>query len=195
MPRLPAVIVQPDLAEDIPSEELMISLDISPKEFGDFIQAMRLTILISQGLSITAACEQIGLSRRLVYDEHWQRLLAKAQRMVTGRLMVGVRNASNVIFDKWPAIVERQARIALHGLDKDATAAAQFLYEAFVVPSQEVSKDDSEERNYARQGHNFNPMQTLLDSLSKAQNTTINIYQTEAIPEPPIEGQVIDLGE
>lgn len=172
-PALPMPMTSVELVEsDLPTEETMAALNLTPAQFPDFIKALKATLLQSQGMTIGESCEQVGIARRSFYEARWQLLFDKAQRLITGKMMVGVQNARNYVLEAWPAIVRRTVAIAQKAQeDKDSIAATALLHQMFPELSQQLSADESAEVAYLKSRPNFNPLQPMIAIQAQAGST------------------------
>lgn len=165
---------EPDIA---PSQESLIALDITPAEVADFIKCLTVILLMLDGRTVTDACQEVSIPRRSFYDEHWQALFAKAQKLITNRNLVPVRVAANLVADNWLEIVRAQVEIALHAqAPKDRTAAALFLHDTQIAPFVEQSSDDTPERSYLKgPKKNFNPLNPIT-AIQVQDGGTVNVH-------------------
>lgn len=146
-------------ADELPTNEQITALDISdPEDFIAFIKAFKYTLYRSQGDSAIEACRKIGMHRNTIYSEKWQGMLAKAQRLLLSKLSNNVMAANNMVFERWPEMMQRLVDDAANPATpaRDRADVMEFLYMSVIAPSAEEKRDDSAERIY-------------LQNLSKAQ--------------------------
>lgn len=158
--------LQLDISPDhLPTDEDMRKLDVSDEDFGRFIQALKYSMYRAQGDNISAACRKVGMHRNTIYGEAWQAMLAKAQRLLVGGLTGNVVAANNMVFDRWPEMIQRLVDDAVNPLTpaRDRADVIEFLYMSVIAPSAEEKRDDSAERIYLQSLNKaqFNPLQPI----------------------------------
>lgn len=158
--------LQLDISPDhLPTDEDMRKLDVSDEDFGRFIQALKYSMYRTQGDNISVACRKVGIHRNTIYGEAWQAMLAKAQRLLVGGLTGNVVAANNMVFDRWPEMIQRLVEDAVNPLTqaRDRADVIEFLYMAVIAPSTEEKRDDSAERIYLQSLNKaqFNPLQPI----------------------------------
>lgn len=136
--------------------EFIEGLQLDPSDYTDFMRVLEVAALQAEGMSIRAACAQVGIPRSNFYEVRWVSLHNKAVALISGQELMNLRSTANAVYADWPDIIARQRNIAKTGFDKDATAAAAFLRDTFDMGNVQTPTG-SAEADYLKAANNFNP--------------------------------------
>jgi hypothetical protein len=145
-----------------PEEKHPVEL-ILPTEDPEVIQAGRYLAMKDLGWTMERIANEFGYkSRTTMYDRvrTWEQsgALEKARQEYLLPKELEIRATISRVLDRWPLVLERIMRIALHGKDRTSLEAAAWLEQHVVGPELATREQaGSAEQAYANKQHEFNP--------------------------------------
>jgi len=199
MPRKPKVPPPVEQALEVhespmPLEEMserLRSLNLKPNEYGDFMKAVDVCVLLRQGQTWDQVSAAVGVPKRTLQWDRWQSLIRKAMTYLIDSETTQVRAAEAAALAEWTNIVNIQVHVAKHGkLDRDRIEAAKFLHEAIVSKVKEMP-DVSSQKKYlemmnmdpTKQSNQHAPMNVL---------HVIHHHQADDLPQEDDDADIID---
>ena len=153
--------------EDLSNE--LASLNLKPNEFGDFLRAVDVALLLRQGQTWDQVAAAVDVPKRTLQWDRWQNLIRKAMTFIISRDVAKVKAAEAQVVNSWTEIVNENIDIIKNGrYDRDKVEASKFLFEAIISRIQDAP-DSSDQKKYLdmvnmnpmQQSNQHNPMQVL----------------------------------